>query len=357
MMQNLPLLNTPNAAPKANAQAASKSNNSIEQANEGDSFQQKLMHQIQQKSAHQPATSQGQQATKIAQKAETTEGKSVTDTETSANDFISRKIKGLIGKTASVANVRQDDGMPMTDKVTQDTVANEAETAEHAVDGTLDPASVNVLAQIQQSITKEASAASGKPASDKLVGEDVDTGMVADDEPSAKREAADNGKLAQTGLDKSVSDKSSLEKLALAANHQRAQSEDFDSVMSESLNKTAAPKETVANIMQNQMMTATQTAAANLANNSMIMAHPGKEGWNQAIGQRVMWMVGAAQQSATLTLNPPEMGPLQIVINVHNDKADTTFFSDRQEVRQALQDGMDNLREMMKEAGINLGQT
>lgn len=88
-----------------------------------------------------------------------------------------------------------------------------------------------------------------------------------------------------------------------------------------------------------------------------IMTPPGTERWNQAIGQRILWMVGATQQSATLTLNPPEMGTLQIVINVQNDKADASFFSDRPEVRQALQDGMDNLREMMLEAGISLGQT
>lgn len=67
-------------------------------------------------------------------------------------------------------------------------------------------------------------------------------------------------------------------------------------------------------------------------------------------------MLGGQEQSATLTLNPPDMGPLQVVIHVHNDQADTTFISDNAEVRQALQDGMDNLRNKMNEAGIQLGQ-
>jgi len=70
----------------------------------------------------------------------------------------------------------------------------------------------------------------------------------------------------------------------------------------------------------------------------------------------VVWMVGAGEQSATLMLNPPDLGPLQVVINVHNDKADTTFISNNAEVRQALQDGMANLREKMGEYGIQLGQ-
>jgi flagellar hook-length control protein FliK len=87
-----------------------------------------------------------------------------------------------------------------------------------------------------------------------------------------------------------------------------------------------------------------------------INAYPGKTGWDQAISQKVVWMVGAGEQSATLTLNPPDLGPLQVVINVHNNKADTTFISNNAEVRQALQDGMANLREKMGESGIQLGQ-
>jgi flagellar hook-length control protein FliK len=93
-----------------------------------------------------------------------------------------------------------------------------------------------------------------------------------------------------------------------------------------------------------------------LGSSNTINAYPGKTGWDQAISQKVVWMLGAQEQSATLTLNPPDMGPLQVVIHVHNDQADTTFISDNAEVRQALQDGMDNLRNKMNESGIQLGQ-
>lgn len=89
---------------------------------------------------------------------------------------------------------------------------------------------------------------------------------------------------------------------------------------------------------------------------NVISAYPGKSGWDQAISQKVVWMVGAGEQSATLTLNPPDLGPLQVVIHVHNDQADATFISDNTEVRQALEDGMSNLRDKMSESGIQLGQ-
>ena len=113
----------------------------------------------------------------------------------------------------------------------------------------------------------------------------------------------------------------------------------------------AMPTSVQAPVQLNANLPAQQVASANY-----IQASPGKTGWDQAISQKIVWMVGAEQQSATLTLNPPDLGPLQVVIHVHNDQADATFISDNAEVRQALQDGMDNLRDKMSESGIQLGQ-
>lgn len=92
------------------------------------------------------------------------------------------------------------------------------------------------------------------------------------------------------------------------------------------------------------------------ASSNIIPVYPGRPGWDQAIGSKVIWMVGAAEQSATLTLNPPELGPLKVVIHVHNNQADTTFISEHPEVRKAIENGIPALREMMGQSGINLGQ-
>lgn len=97
-------------------------------------------------------------------------------------------------------------------------------------------------------------------------------------------------------------------------------------------------------------------AASALGSSNQIYSYPGKPGWNQAISQKVMYMVGAGDQTARLNLNPPELGPLQVVIQVNNEKADATFISDNSEVRQALEDGMEHLREKMEDAGLSLGQ-
>jgi len=82
----------------------------------------------------------------------------------------------------------------------------------------------------------------------------------------------------------------------------------------------------------------------------------GTTAWGQALGEKLVWMTAGAQQTASLTLNPPNLGPLQIVLNVSNDQATASFFSAQPEVRQALEAAMPKLREMMDEAGIQLGQ-
>ncbi|MFP5505646.1 MAG: flagellar hook-length control protein FliK [Gammaproteobacteria bacterium] len=82
----------------------------------------------------------------------------------------------------------------------------------------------------------------------------------------------------------------------------------------------------------------------------------GSNAWGQALGDKIVWMTSAAQQSATLTLNPPNLGPLQVVLNISNDQAVANFFAAQPEVRQALESAFPRLKEMLNEAGIQLEQ-
>ena len=82
----------------------------------------------------------------------------------------------------------------------------------------------------------------------------------------------------------------------------------------------------------------------------------GTTAWGQALGEKIVWMASTTQQTATLTLNPPNLGPLQVVLNVSNEQATASFFAAQPEVRQALEAAFPRLREMMNEAGIQLGQ-
>ncbi|WON73611.1 flagellar hook-length control protein FliK [Nitrosospira sp. Is2] len=80
----------------------------------------------------------------------------------------------------------------------------------------------------------------------------------------------------------------------------------------------------------------------------------GAAGWDNALGQKVLWMVSQQQQVAELNLNPPDLGPLQVVLSIDKDEANATFVSQHADVRQALEAALPRLREMMAESGITL---
>jgi flagellar hook-length control protein FliK len=87
-----------------------------------------------------------------------------------------------------------------------------------------------------------------------------------------------------------------------------------------------------------------------------IPAPLGSTAWDNQVSQKVVWMVGGADQTASLTLNPPDLGPVQVVLNVNNDQATVAFSSATPEVRAALENAMPRLREMLSDAGVTLGQ-
>lgn len=111
-----------------------------------------------------------------------------------------------------------------------------------------------------------------------------------------------------------------------------------------------------AQVSQIQTTQAASTASAPLQASDRLMPQLGTPAWNQALGDKIVWMAAGSQQSATLTLNPPDLGPVQVVLNVSNDQASAHFFAAQPEVRQALEAALPRLREMMQDAGVQLGQ-
>jgi len=101
----------------------------------------------------------------------------------------------------------------------------------------------------------------------------------------------------------------------------------------------------------------TVPGTADLRDPSLLRLEPrvGTGSWDNALGQRVLWMVSHQHQIAELNLNPSDLGPLQVVLSVNSDQASAAFVSQNPEVRQALEAALPRLKEMMAESGINLG--
>ncbi|WP_255249899.1 flagellar hook-length control protein FliK [Polaromonas sp. AET17H-212] len=100
----------------------------------------------------------------------------------------------------------------------------------------------------------------------------------------------------------------------------------------------------------NNVLAATAPAADKLT------PQVGTSGWDQAVGQKLVWMAAGAQSSASLTLNPPDLGPLQVALTIVNNQANVSFTAAQPEVRQALEAALPKLREMLGDAGIQMGQ-
>ena len=119
--------------------------------------------------------------------------------------------------------------------------------------------------------------------------------------------------------------------------------------------KEAAPGADALTSLTAQATALQNAQATTSAPTDRLGARVGTPAWDNQVGQKVIWMVGGEDQSATLELNPPDLGPVQVVLNVSNDLASVTFSSQQLEVRQALENALPRLREMMSESGIALG--
>jgi flagellar hook-length control protein FliK len=120
------------------------------------------------------------------------------------------------------------------------------------------------------------------------------------------------------------------------------------------IHEAAAPA-ALAGQVQQAAAAVSHAAAGNAA--EKLSPRVGTPAWDQALGQKVVWMVAGGVQSASLTLNPPDLGPLQVVLNVSNSHADASFVAPHAETRQALEASMPRLREMLADSGIQLGQS
>lgn len=81
------------------------------------------------------------------------------------------------------------------------------------------------------------------------------------------------------------------------------------------------------------------------------MGHPQ---WNQAVGERVLWMAAQNLTAADIRLDPPELGSMQVKVSIQQDQASVSFISANPLVREALDQQATRLREMFAEQGLNL---
>ncbi|HEX5393368.1 MAG TPA: flagellar hook-length control protein FliK [Rhodocyclaceae bacterium] len=82
----------------------------------------------------------------------------------------------------------------------------------------------------------------------------------------------------------------------------------------------------------------------------------GHERWTQEVGDKLTWMVNKQESTATLVLNPPHMGRVEVSVTINGDQANASFISANPAVREVLEGSLPRLKEVLADAGIQLGQ-
>jgi len=104
------------------------------------------------------------------------------------------------------------------------------------------------------------------------------------------------------------------------------------------------------------MIAATQSADARPAETQTTIAAPvGSTAWPDEFSQKVTWVCNQQIQVAELHLNPPDLGPMSVVLTVADNQASAVFTSAHSAVREAIENAMPKLRESLAENGIMLG--
>ena len=77
--------------------------------------------------------------------------------------------------------------------------------------------------------------------------------------------------------------------------------------------------------------------------------------WGDELSNRVMWMVQHDVQTASIKINPPNLGPLEVQVSMNKDHVDVSFNSHHAAVKEALDASMPKLKEMLGSSGLQLG--
>ncbi len=80
----------------------------------------------------------------------------------------------------------------------------------------------------------------------------------------------------------------------------------------------------------------------------------GDDGFDQAVGARLGWLADQKIGHAHIRLNPEDLGPVDVRLQMNGDKVHASFSSPHLDVRHALESSLPRLRELLGEQGFQL---
>jgi flagellar hook-length control protein FliK len=80
----------------------------------------------------------------------------------------------------------------------------------------------------------------------------------------------------------------------------------------------------------------------------------GTRAWNDELASKLTWLIDRGEQLATLRVTPDSLGPIDIRIAVREGEASIWFGASQADTRQAIEQAIPRLREMLASQGLSL---
>lgn len=98
------------------------------------------------------------------------------------------------------------------------------------------------------------------------------------------------------------------------------------------------------------------TSAPTGATHNLAMNAPvGSSGFAKELGQQITWLSGQDVKQAQIRLNPQDLGPLDVKVSVEHGRVDVSFMTQHPAATAAVQQGLDQLNQMLGGQGLSLG--
>jgi flagellar hook-length control protein FliK len=75
----------------------------------------------------------------------------------------------------------------------------------------------------------------------------------------------------------------------------------------------------------------------------------------EALKDKVLVMINQKLQKFEITLDPPEFGNMQVRVNLQGDQASVNFIVQNQQAKEALEQNMQKLKDMLADQGVDVG--
>jgi flagellar hook-length control protein FliK len=79
-----------------------------------------------------------------------------------------------------------------------------------------------------------------------------------------------------------------------------------------------------------------------------------QSGWGENLGRQLSLLLAKNMDSAQIQLDPPELGPLVVKIQINQDQVSLQFTSGHAVVREALEQSSQRLQQMFNDEGLEL---